>query len=231
MHAAEEAPAHLDGRSRQDDSEICGQLLDGFGKFGFAVFDHVTLVEDAVIKFDVPAKAEAAGQVLKPPPPLELEALGQYTPEKVDVVPHDVVRRHYQVVLLHLVLQPGSKEKTVGAFQPSHGRKRPRAPRASPHSFRGRSGVVQRVQVLFGAELADLVDPVSCERGRTHHQRRHGAAVWGFSFGVLLRPEHRHQESTRTEVPGGRATPDYWHYYYPPITGGFKLINTIIFQQ
>lgn len=64
MHDAEEPSAHLDGRSRQDDSEIGGQLLDGFGKFGFAVFDHVTLVEDAVIKFDVAAKSETAGQVL-----------------------------------------------------------------------------------------------------------------------------------------------------------------------
>lgn len=56
---------------------------------------------------------------------------------------------------------------------------------------------MQRVEVLFGAELADFIDPVSSERGRTHHQRRHGAAVCGFSSGILLRPEHK-QESTCT---------------------------------
>lgn len=53
MHDAGETAAHLDGRSRQDDSEICGQLLDGFREFGFAIFDHMTLIKDAVIKLDV----------------------------------------------------------------------------------------------------------------------------------------------------------------------------------
>lgn len=71
VHHAEENAAHLDGRSRQDDAEICGQLLDGFRKFGFAIFDHVTLVEDAVIKLDVSAKSATAGQALKPRPPTQ----------------------------------------------------------------------------------------------------------------------------------------------------------------
>lgn len=49
---------------------------------------------------------------------------------------------------------------------------------------------MQRVEVLSGAELAHFVHPVSGERGRTHHQRGHGAAIWGLAFGILLRPEH-----------------------------------------
>lgn len=49
---------------------------------------------------------------------------------------------------------------------------------------------MQWVEVLSGAELAHFVHPVSGECGRTHHQRRHGAAVWGFGSGILPRPEH-----------------------------------------
>lgn len=60
----EERSAHLNGRSRQDDSEIGGQLLDGFRKFGFAIFDHMTLIEDAVVKFDVSAKLESNVKLL-----------------------------------------------------------------------------------------------------------------------------------------------------------------------
>lgn len=66
---------------------------------------------------------------------------------------------------------------------------------------------MQRVEVLFGAELADFIDPVSSERGRTHHQRRHGAAVCGFSFGILLRPEHKQQESTYMIIPNTHCPP------------------------
>lgn len=141
MHDAGEACAHLDGRSRQDDSEVCGQLLDGFREFGFAIFDHVTLVEDAVIKLDVAVSQKQPVSFPKTPPtPLpESEVLGKYTPEKVDVVPHNVVRRHYQVVLLHLVLQPGSKQKTVGAFQFQDGSG---SERHEPHRIRSVGGPV-----------------------------------------------------------------------------------------
>lgn len=58
MHGTEPSSAHLNRRPRQDDPKVSSQLLDSFGKFGFAIFDHVTLVKDAVVKLDVPAKLE-----------------------------------------------------------------------------------------------------------------------------------------------------------------------------
>lgn len=58
MHGTEPSSAHLNRRPRQDDPKVSSQLLDGFGKFGFAIFDHVTLIKDAVVKLDVPAKLE-----------------------------------------------------------------------------------------------------------------------------------------------------------------------------
>lgn len=48
---------------------------------------------------------------------------------------------------------------------------------------------MQRVEVLFRAELAHFIHPVSSQCGRTNHQRGHGAAVCRFVLGIFLSPE------------------------------------------
>lgn len=45
------------------------------------------------------------GKIKKSP---RVKGLGKHPPEKVDVVPYDVVGRYYQVVFFHLVLQPAT---------------------------------------------------------------------------------------------------------------------------
>lgn len=56
ISTARQLGPHLNGRSRQDDSEVGSQLLNGFGKFGFPILDDMTLIKDAVIKFDISKK-------------------------------------------------------------------------------------------------------------------------------------------------------------------------------
>lgn len=48
--------SHLNGCSWQDDSEVGGQLFNGFGKFCFPVLDDMTLVKDTVVKFYISKK-------------------------------------------------------------------------------------------------------------------------------------------------------------------------------
>lgn len=48
--------AHLDGCSRQDDTKVCRYLLDGLGKLGLSILYNVALIEDTIIKFNIPAK-------------------------------------------------------------------------------------------------------------------------------------------------------------------------------
>lgn len=50
------AASHLNGCPWQDDTKVGSQLLDGFWKFGFPIFDDMTLIKDAVIKFYVSEK-------------------------------------------------------------------------------------------------------------------------------------------------------------------------------
>ena len=87
-----------------------------------------------------------------------------------------------------------------------------------PHSFCRRPSVVQRVEVLFGAELANFIHPMAGQRGRTHHQRGHGATVCGLCLGIFLCPE---QTSNRqmSQVLRGGAT--WWHHKY--IEAGFPI--------
>lgn len=55
-----------------------------------------------------------------------------------------------------------------------------------PHALRGWPGVMQRVQILFAAELAHLVHPMAGQRGRTYDKGGQGAAVRSLAFGILL---------------------------------------------
>ena len=50
--------SHLDGCSRENDPEVGSQLFDGLGKLGLPILDHMTLIQDTVIEFDIPRNAQ-----------------------------------------------------------------------------------------------------------------------------------------------------------------------------
>lgn len=183
---------HLNGCSWQDDSEVGSQLLNGFGKFGFPVLDDVTLIKDTIVEFYISAKVEKgnphyncanSSQNTK----LDIELKG-YSLKKVNVITYNIVWGYYEIVFLHLVLQPA---KIKAQF---HGSKTGSINRiyahiyqicsthqiyidycncffdlTLPHSLCRRPGVVQWVEVLFAAELAHLIHPVTSQCGRTHN--------------------------------------------------------------
>ena len=57
-----------------------------------------------------------------------------------------------------------------------------------PHTFCRWPGVVQGVEVLFGAELAHLVHPVTRQCGWAHHQGGQGVTVCCLGPGIFLCP-------------------------------------------
>lgn len=48
--------SHLDWRSRQDDTEVGRYLLDGLGKLGLPILNDMALIQDTIIKFNIPEK-------------------------------------------------------------------------------------------------------------------------------------------------------------------------------
>ncbi len=71
-----------------------------------------------------------------------------------------------------------------------------------PCSFIRGASIVQRIEILFRAELPNLIHPVSRQGGRTHNYGGHRATVGSLRSGVLLSPAHMQQHCLAGQIKG-----------------------------